>query len=245
MTKGFFVTGTDTGVGKTIIAAALIKAAGIAGIRACGMKPIETGCKKTGGMRRGGHADKNESLIRPDGMFLKKIAGMEESVDLITPICFESPLAPLSASNIEKKRIEMAKIKKSFARLANNYDAIIVEGIGGLLVPIKKEYFILDLARDLGLPLIIVSRPGLGTINHTMLTVNYALKEGLTVAGIIINYSHPPERDLAEKTNPEVIKQVSPVPLIGIFPYLRDLQGATIEKAAAKNLDMDIVKKHL
>ena len=146
---------------------------------------------------------------------------------------------------IEKKRIDTAKIKKSFAHLAKNYDAVIVEGIGGLLVPIKRGYFILDLARELGLPLIIVSRPGLGTINHSMLTVNYALNEGLTVAGIIVNYSHTPERDLAEKTNPELIKQLSPVPLIGIFPYLRDLQSATIEKAAAKNLDMDIIKKHL
>jgi len=246
MPKGFFITGTDTGVGKTVITAALIKAAGAVGIRACGMKPIETGCKRTRGRgKAAGRAGKNESLIPSDGMFLKKIAGMADSIELITPVCFENPLSPLAASKIEKKRIDSAKIKKSFARLARNYDAVIVEGIGGLLVPIRRGYFILDLARDLGLPLIIVSRPGLGTLNHSMLTVNYALKEGLTVAGIIINYSHIPERDLAEKTNPEVLKQVIPVPLIGIFPYLRDLESATIEKAAAKNLDMDIIKKHL
>jgi dethiobiotin synthetase len=104
---------------------------------------------------------------------------------------------------------------------------------------------VLDLARDFGLPIIIVSRPGLGTINHTMLTVNYAIKEGLPVAGIIINYSLPPDGTLAEKTNPEVIKQISPVPIIGIFPYLEDTESTSIEKSAIKTLDIERIKKYL
>ncbi|HYA12202.1 MAG TPA: AAA family ATPase, partial [Thermodesulfovibrionales bacterium] len=87
--------------------------------------------------------------------------------------------------------------------------------------------------------------PGLGTINHTMLTVNYAIKEGLTVAGIIINYSLPPEGTPAEKTNPEVIKQISPVPIIGIFPYLEDVERTAIEKAAVKNLNIERIRKYL
>jgi dethiobiotin synthetase len=239
MPKGFFITGTDTGVGKTVITAALIRTAGIIGLRVCGMKPIETGCQKSE------HRSKEGILLPSDGMFLREMAGMQEPLDLVTPVRFENPLSPLSASGIEGRTIDLEKIKKAFTCLAENYDAVIVEGIGGLLVPIKRDYFVLDLARDFGLPLIVVSSPGLGTINHSMLTVRLATQEGLTVAGIIMNYSRTPEGNLAERTNPEAIEQVSPVPLIGIFPHLRDLGKTTVEQAAVKNLDLKIIRKYL
>ncbi|MEW6067370.1 MAG: dethiobiotin synthase [Nitrospirota bacterium] len=234
MPKGFFITGTDTGVGKTVITGALIKAIGLLGLRACGMKPIETGCIKEG-----------DVLIPLDGMFIKAIAHMEESLMDITPCCLENPLAPLPASEIEGVPINLKKIKKAYVNLSKKYDAVIVEGIGGLLVPIRRDYFVIDLARDFGLPIIIVSRPSIGTINHTMLTVNYALKERLPVAGIIINYSHPPHETLAEESNPDIIRQISPVPIIGIFPYLKDLESSTIEKAVVKNLDIETLKRHI
>ena len=238
-TKGFFITGTDTGVGKTIISAALIKAAHMLGLKACGMKPIETGCKQREN-RKG-----NDSLIPPDGTFLREITGTDESIDLITPVRFENPLAPLPASEIEDKPIDLDKIKTAFRELSSRYDVIIVEGIGGLLVPIKREYFVIDLAKYFGFPIIVVSKPGLGTINHTMLTVNYAIKEGLDVAGIIINYTRPPEKTLAENTNPEIIKRLSPVPVIGTFPYLKDLESRTIEKGVVKSLNLEIIRKYL
>jgi dethiobiotin synthetase len=234
MAKGFFITGTDTGVGKTVVAVAIIKAIGLIGLRACGMKPIETGCIREG-----------DILVPLDGMFIKTIARMEENVKHISPCCFESPLAPLAASEIEGVSVDFDKIKRAYADLKRNYDVVVVEGIGGLLVPIKRGYFVLDLARDFGLPTIVVSRPGLGTLNHTMLTVNYAIKEGLDVAGIIINYNHPPKETLAEETNQEIIKQISKVPIIGVFPYLKDMESATIEKAVVKNLDIEIIKKYL
>ncbi len=234
MAKGFFITGTDTGVGKTVITGAMIKAAGLLGLKACGMKPVETGCVREG-----------DVLVPSDGMFIKTIAHMEENVKHISPCCFENPLAPLPASRIEGFPVDLKKIKKNYSELVKKYDSVIVEGIGGLLVPIKTDYFVLDFAKDFGLPLIVVARPGLGTINHTMLTVKYAISEGLAVAGIIINYSHPPENTIAESSNPEILKQISPVPLIGIFPYLKDLENTTIEKAAVKNLDITIIKKYL
>jgi len=232
--KGFFVTGTDTGVGKTVIAAALIKAIGLLGMKSCGMKPIETGCTKKGGV-----------LIPSDGMFLKSIARMDESVSLISPCCFEHPLAPIVSADTEGKSVDLGKIRNAFDKLTKTYRSIVVEGVGGLLVPINKNYFVLDLAKELGLPLIVVSRPDLGTINHTLLTVKYALKEGLTVAGIIINYTYPSEGSMAEETNPQVIKQLSPVPLIGIFPYLNAMSDEAFEKAVLKNLNMDIINKYL
>jgi dethiobiotin synthetase len=233
-TKGFFVTGTDTGVGKTVIAVALIKALHILGLKACGMKPIETGCIKEG-----------DVLIPSDGMFIKTIARMEENITYVSPYCFESPLSPLAASEIERVSIDFEKILLAYKDLSRLYDAVVVEGIGGLLVPIKRDYFVLDLARDFGLPLIVVSGLGLGTLNHTMLTVNYALKTGLDVAGIILNSNHPPKETLAEDTNPDILKQISPVPLIGIISYLRDLEISTIERAVVKNLDLEIIKKYL
>lgn len=246
MPKGFFVTGTDTGVGKTIITAALIKTAHLFGFKACGMKPIETGCKRTENRRQQTpNRQGNNSFIPSDGTFLREITGTGESIDLITPVRFENPLAPLPASEIEDKPVDLNKIKTAYKELSNKYDVIIVEGIGGLLVPITRDYFVINLARDFGLPLIVVSRPGLGTINHTMLTVNYAIKEGLDVAGIIINHTRPPERTLAENTNPEIIRRLSPVPIIGIFPYLKDLESRTIETAGIKNLNIELIKKSL
>jgi len=234
MARGFFITGTDTEVGKTVIAAAMIKAIGLLGLRAGGMKPIETGCLREGGV-----------LIPLDGLFIKKFANMKDALERVTPCCLEKPLAPLPASEIEGITIDLGEIQRAFRELKEEYEAVVVEGIGGLLVPITKDYFVLDLARDFALPVIVVSRPGLGTINHAMLTVNYAIKEGLDVAGIIINYSRPPEGTIAEATNPEVIRQISGAPLIGIFPYLDDVESASIEKAVLRNLDIEMIRKYI
>lgn len=234
MAKGFFVTGTDTGVGKTVIAAALIKAIGILGVKACGMKPIETGCTREG-----------NSLIPSDGMFLKNMARMDETLNQVSPCCFENPLAPMVAADMEERTVNLNKIRKAFEGLTKTYKAIVVEGVGGLLVPINRNYFVLDLAKELGLPLIVVSRPGLGTINHTLLTVKYALKEGLKVAGVIINHTYQAEGGMAEETNPQMIKQLSPAPLIGFFPYLNAMSDEAFEKAVLKNLNMDIIKKYI
>lgn len=234
MAKGFFITGTDTGIGKTVITAALIKTVTLLGLRACGMKPIETGCLREG-----------DVLIPSDGMFIKTIAHMEETVNNITPCCFESHLAPLPASEIEGVPVNFEKINKAYGELSRKYDAVIVEGLGGLLVPITGDYFVLDLAKDFGLPVLIVSKPGLGTINHTMLTVNHAISAGLTVAGIIINYHLPSEGTAAENTNPEVLKKISPVPIIGIFPHLKNLEETTLERTVIKSLNLEIIRKYL
>ena len=234
MPKGFFITGTDTGVGKTIIAGALIKTLGLMGLKTGGMKPIESGCSREG-----------KVLIPFDGMFLKQTARMDEPISVITPCCFETPLAPLPASELELKKISLPSVRNAFAKLSLKYDAMVVEGIGGLLVPIRKNYTVLDLAEELGLPLIVVAKPGLGTINHTMLTVNYALGQGLDVAGVIVNYSMQPENSLAEKTNPKLLSQICSVPVIGFFPYMKEVTEEEIEKAARKNFDIEILRRYL
>jgi dethiobiotin synthetase len=232
--KGFFVTGTDTGVGKTVVAGGLIKVLSFMGFRTAGMKPVESGCVREG-----------DVLIPSDGSFLKQMARMPEPVTDVTPCCFENPLAPLAAAGIEKKNVSVTEIKKAFYRLYKNYDAVIAEGVGGLLVPLKTDYFVLDLAKEMALPLIVVAKPGLGTINHTMLTVNYALKEGLKVAGIVINYSSPPQNNLAEETNAQIFEEICPAPLLGIFPYLKSCEQGLIERTALDRLDQGILKEYL
>ncbi len=234
MLKGFFITGTDTGVGKTIIACAVIKVMQSFGIKVCAMKPIESGCGKEG-----------DVLIPYDGTFLRQAAHMEDSLRLVTPCCFENPLAPFAAAELEDRSASIDEIKKAFSVLYRSYEAIVVEGIGGIMVPIKKDYYVVDLAKEFSLPLLIVTRPGLGTINHTMLTVNYALEVGLEIAGVVINYSRPPDNSLAEKTNPKVLEEICPVPVIGTFPYLNGMGEDVIEQTALRNLDLEILKKYI
>jgi dethiobiotin synthetase len=234
MPKGFFITGTDTGVGKTLIAGAFIKTIQFLGKKVCGMKPVESGCSRQG-----------EVLIPDDGMFLKQVSHVEEPLALITPCCLESPLAPMAAAEVEGRDLDISGINRAFSELSGRYEVLVVEGIGGLMVPIAKDYYVLDLAGELGLPLIVVGRPGLGTVNHIMLTIRCALRAGLTVAGIVINYVQPQGHGLAEQTNPKLLSQISPVPIIGIFPYLESREEEEINKAALKHFDLKPIRTYL
>jgi dethiobiotin synthetase len=260
LSRGIFITGTDTGVGKTIVSAAIIRAMMRRGIRVGAMKPIETGCKKTGD--RGQKTE--DRLIPSDGVFLKEMAEMDDPIDLVTPIRFEQPLAPMVASDMELTPLErdfltglrvkslefgvqaMKKVFNAYEKLSEKYDFLVVEGVGGLLVPILKRqrakgkkqevYFVVDLIKDLKLPVVVVARPTLGTINHTLLTVNHALKEGIDVLGVIINCHNPPEGSIAEKTNPDVLRELCPAPVIGMLPYIKDITLNNIEDVAARHI---------
>jgi dethiobiotin synthetase len=234
MAKGFFVTGTDTGVGKTVVSGVLIKAVGMCGLSVCGMKPIESGCTRRGG-----------ALLPSDGMFLKDISHMGEPVKYVTPCCLEHPLAPLAAAEREGKHIDLDNVLGKFRLLSESYDAVIVEGIGGIRVPIRPDYSVADLAGAMGLPLVVVASPFLGTINHTLLTLDHALSRGLEVAGIVINYMRPAEGTIAEDTNASVLEKLSTAPIIGRVPYLGDTGGKTLEKAAVKHLDLRTIKNHI
>lgn len=234
MPKGFFVTGTDTGVGKTVVSGALLRAMLMAGMRVCGMKPVETGCRR-----------EEDMLIPADGLFLKNLSQSDEPMEHIAPSCLEFPLAPLVAAELEGKDISLKKLRNEFEYLSNKYDAVVVEGIGGLLVPIKKDYFVSDLARDFGLPLIVVSTPFLGTINQTLLTLEQARRDGLKVAGVVINHPRPPGGTLAEETNPRVLEKLLHVPVIGVLPCLEAVGAEVLDRAVAKHLDMDVLKTYL
>ena len=219
MAKGVFITGTDTGVGKTMIAAGILRALMRKGIKAGAMKPIETGCIRTGD--RGQITD---DLIPPDALFLREIAGMDDPVNVVAPVRFAHPLAPMVASELEGKPVNLDTLFHSFATLAQKYEFLVVEGAGGLMVPIKMRngsstYYMADLIKELDLPAVIVARAGLGTLNHTLLTVMHALEGGIEVRGVFINSAEPAGNTLAEQTNPDVLKRLCPVPVLGVVPY--------------------------
>jgi dethiobiotin synthetase len=188
-----FVTGTDTGVGKTFFACALAPGGGV-------MKPIATGS-------------------RDDARKLRRAAGVDDPLSLINPIFLREPAAPLVAS---RRRIDLRPVWRAFHELRRRHSRLVVEGIGGLMVPITPRYFVADLVREMGLPILIVARPDLGTINHTMLTV--AAARNLDILGIVVNHAHKVRRTLAVRTAARTIERVTGVPVLAEIPFGADQQ---------------------
>ena len=203
--RGIFVTGTDTGVGKTIVAATLARLLRMNGISVGVMKPVTSGCRS-----------ENGRLVSDDALLLAQAAGIEVTDD-VAPYCLREALAPAEAARIDGVRIDFSTIKAAYLRLASIYEYVIVEGAGGLMVPLSGGLLVADLARELDLPLLVVARPGLGTINHTVLTCFAAQQSGLQVAGVIIN-GMPEHPGLAEQGAPHQIGSLCGASVLGIWP---------------------------
>jgi len=231
MAKGIFITGTDTGVGKTVVGSAIASNLRDMGYRVGVMKPVETGCRRIG--RR---------LIPSDATFLKEAVRTRDNLDLINPYRFERPLAPAVAADMEGIRIDIPNIIRAYNILKERHEIVIIEGAGGILVPLYKDYLFLDLIRDMETPIIIVSRTGLGTINHTLLTLRCAQENGIPVIGIIMNHTTNERPDPSEETNPLVIKRLSGVPLLGVIPFLRNLDINSLGKVASERIDIGKIK---
>ena len=208
MISGLFVTGTDTGVGKTYVSAGIATALTCRGVDVGVMKPAETGCP----MRAG-------RLMPRDALRLIKSARVKDPLSLVNPYRFRRPLAPAVAAELEGKTIDPARIIIAFQLLSNRHHFMIVEGAGGIMVPLSGTYTYLDLAKKLGLPVLIVARPGLGTINHTLLTIAALKGRRIEIAGIVINYALNQKAGTAETTSPAVIEKMSGVRITGIIPY--------------------------
>lgn len=196
MHKGIFITATDTGVGKTYAACALARAVAARGI-SCGVfKPVSSGG-------------------REDAEALIAAAGVSDDLDAVNPVALARPLAPLVAARREGKTIAPSSLRAAFRAISRRYDYTIVEGAGGVLVPLRRNYYVADMIRETGLPALVVARPGLGTINHTLLTIG-ALRTGrVPVAGVII--SCPRALARGEKDTPAVIRELSGLP-VGVLP---------------------------
>jgi dethiobiotin synthetase len=197
-----FITGTDTGVGKTYVSALLVRALREAGVDAVGMKPICCG-------------------DRDDAEELYEASGGAAPLGDINPVWLRTPAAPYTASIIENRQIDVALIRESFARLRSKHQALLVEGAGGWRVPITRDYFMSDLAAEFGLPVAIVVANRLGAINHTVLTVEAILAANLKCAGVILNEVLALEGDqIATATNRSVIETLVNVPVL--FEIARD-----------------------
>lgn len=197
--RGVFITGTDTGVGKTILTAALARALKNRGMEVAVSKPFA-------------------SASWQDSRFIKRAAFSTQALRNITPFYFKHPLAPLASLQLEKRTIHVETLPKRLGLSARKHAFWIMEGIGGAAVPITEDYDAMDIPKQMKLPVVIVARLSLGTLNHTALTANFIRSKGLRIKGIILNAYPGSRRGLAEKTNPKLISSMTGLPVLGIFP---------------------------
>jgi dethiobiotin synthetase len=224
--NGFFVTGTDTGVGKTIIACGLAAVLKEKRFDVGVFKPLLSGISR----------DDPES----DTSLLKKMSQTYLSHEDITPFEFKEPLAPYVAGKLEGKLIGIEEVLHYWEMIRGKHQYFIVEGAGGISVPLGENFLVSDLIKALELPIVIVARPNLGTINHTFLTVQYAKSMGLRIAGIVINgiSDHP---DLDEITNPKLIEELCGVPILGITPKFNEITHENIKNIVKDHIDMTLL----
>ncbi|MCL7745596.1 dethiobiotin synthase [Halalkalibacter alkaliphilus] len=222
--KGIFITGTDTDVGKTVISSGIAGVLRDQGINVGVFKPMLSGIKR----------DDPES----DTFWLKKMAKTSLTLEEITPFQFKQPLAPAVAQELEGTNITLEDILKHWKTIREKHDYFIVEGAGGISVPLGKDFLVSDVIKALNFPVLIVARPNLGTINHTFLTVEYAKKLGLTIAGIIIN-GMSEQKDLAEETSPKKIEEMCSVPILGIIPKIPCITDVTAKQLIKDHINVD------
>lgn len=226
--KTIFIAGTDTEVGKTFVTAGIAALFLKRGFSVGFMKPVASG----------GIAE-NYGLISEDVAFYKQIFNIGDDYELINPYCFKAKLAPGVAAREEGVVVRFDFIKEKYYKLAKQYDILLIEGAGGLLSPVSEKLETnADLAEELDVPLIVVSRPTLGIINHTVLTVGYAKKiKNLSVLGIIYNYMDKRPGDISESTNPGIITEMSGCKMLGAIPYYNFNSTISIESLQEFFLD--------
>ena len=211
--RGIFITGTDTGVGKTIVTAAVAAAFTAHGVNTGIMKPIATG-----------ETERSTGLSDPD--WLVSAMGVTDPPDLITPYRFRTAAAPLIAAARDGRAIEPARIIGALQALSARHDCVVVEGIGGVLVPVTPDLFVVDLARQMGLPVLVVARTSLGSINHTLLTLECLRSRGVPILGLIFNNPARPPSVPDESDTIQTILRVSGLRSFGELPYCEGLPAA-------------------
>ncbi len=223
--NGLFLTGTDTGVGKTVLTATLALGLRARGLEIGVAKPIQTGALA---------ADPEG-----DAAVLKRWLGLTESLEEICPFSFSPPVAPLIAAKLEARELALDDVVDAVTALEDRYEAVLVEGVGGLLVPVGPGWNVSDLAEALGLHLVVVARPGLGTVNHTLLTLEAARARGLRVAGVILN-GRRDQHDASLERNADLITSLGEVRVIGQTPWVEgSLTSERLAKLAAVNIVLD------
>ncbi len=189
---GLFITGTDTNVGKTYVAALIARQLAAVGLRVGVYKPVASGCQR-----------RRSTIVSDDALTLWEAAGRPGQLNRVCPQRFVAPLAPHLAARAEGKQVDDRLLRRGLQYWRKRSDVVLVEGIGGLLCPLGKDQYVADLAYEFGFPLIVVSKNVLGTINLTLqtLVVAAAYEDGLPVAGVVLNNPTPPDDDLSRRSN--------------------------------------------
>lgn len=232
MSRGWFVTGTDTDIGKTQVSCALLAAFHRRGLEVGVYKPAETGCEEVDGRLRGA-----------DAVRLRDAAGAQQPLDSVTAALYAEPAAPLAAAENAGDVLDLARLVRGYRRVAEKYETVLVEGAGGLLVPLAPGATHADLARELGLPVVCVVGSRLGCINHALLTLDALAARGLPVAGWILNELEArPEERLAHATHRAMLERFAPFPCLGVLPFVsaghRD-DPAHLADLAERGIDLD------
>jgi dethiobiotin synthetase len=224
---GLFITATDTEVGKTVIAGAIANYFLRQGARIAVSKPMATGC-----------VYRREGMVSEDAEFLASCADARFPLDIICPQRYREPLAPAVAADRAQQPLDWNAIDRSLQMMTRQSDVIVVEGIGGILVPLDKDHTTLDLAKWLGLATVIVARPNLGTLNHTLLTIETLRRAGITIAGVVINRYPAESASVAEETNPRYIEKFGKVPILAIVPNEPALKRPPLPLSITSPIDM-------
>ena len=219
------VTGTDTGVGKTVVAGAIANWFHRNGHRVGVLKPAATGCVR-----------RREGLVSEDAEFLAHCADTRFPLDVVCPQRFVEPLAPAVAAERAGAALEWDAIQRSIDAMSRECDVLIVEGVGGVMVPMDAKHTFLDVARWLGSPAVVVARAALGTINHSLLTVNALRQAEVGVAGVVINRYPAETPPTAEETNPRAIQRWGKVPVLCLVPE-EGLAGVTLPGGIVAAID--------
>ncbi len=224
--NGFFITGTDTDIGKTALSALLLAELRRRKINAAPMKPAQTGCVlkcETGNVKPEKTSEFQVSpLSVPDLDYSLSMAGMsvsEEDYALMAPYRFEPACSPHLAAERAGVEIELPTLGNAVKALAKKYDFLIVEGAGGILVPLNRRELMLDLMKALNFPILLAARPGLGTINHTLLSIHTLRSAGLDIAGIVFVESEKTDSGFIEEDNHKTIEQFGEIPILGKIPF--------------------------
>ena len=231
--NGIFVTGTDTGVGKTVVSAALARRLRQMHCSVGVMKPVETGVPSDG-------------CNSTDAGRLMAAAESADTLDLVSPYRFYSPLAPFAAARVEHRRIEASEIVRRFSRLASNYSCVLVEGAGGVLAPMGEDWAIRELIVRLELSVVLVGRAGLGGVNHALLTLECLQRAGATVIALVLNETTDASTAVEQSqvaSTAALLKATAGVPLWGPLPYqahLDDDWSNMIEAFARSRPIMDL-----
>src|SRR5918912_1233889 len=207
--RGLFITGTDTGVGKTVLAASICAALAARGERVAAFKPVVTG------------TDEEPDEWPRDNELLARVATVRQEPSDVSPLSFGPPVSPHLAAEMAGDSIEPHELAAAAGRAGEQADALVCEGVGGLLVPLTPGYLVRDLVVELDLPLVIAARPGLGTINHSLLTIEAARAVGLDVAAVVMT-PWPEEPDELVRSNRETVASFGNVDVVGLPETDRD-----------------------